>query len=143
MNTESWKSPLATLLFKLWHNRFIDRKIHPESLFFSRCAMLLNGQISGILVLSSDILYNERFCRAPKRMAAPRLSMFSFCGRAKVGGSNNRLLRDESFESCLTEQRCSVPCVTFVLFRFLSDLSAANKKVIGRISLALNLRLCV
>ena len=48
-------------------------------------------------------------------MAAPRCSMFLFCGGGKVGGDNNRLLRDDSFESCLTEQRCSVdlPCVTF------------------------------
>ena len=32
-----------------------------------------------------------------------------------VGGDNNRLLRDESITSCLTEQRCSVnlSCVTF------------------------------
>ena len=41
----------------------------------------------------------------------------------KVGGYYNRLLvlRDESVESCLTEQRCSVnlPCVPFCC---LSDL---------------------
>ena len=51
-------------------------------------------------------------CAAPKRMAAPRRFMFFFCGRGKVGGGKNRLLRDESFESCLTQQRCSVLCVT-------------------------------
>ena len=41
--------------------------------------------------------------------------MFFFCGRGKAGGDNNRLLRDESIESCFTEQRCSVdlPFVTF------------------------------
>ena len=44
-----------------------------------------------------------------------RRSCSSFCGRGKVGEDNNRLLRDESIESCLTEQRCSVDllCVTF------------------------------
>ena len=46
-------------------------------------------------------------------MAAPRHFMFFFCGTGKVAGGTNRLLRDESFESCLTEQRCSVACVTF------------------------------
>ena len=46
----------------------------------------------------------ERFCLAPKTMAEPRHFMFIFYGRGKVGGGNDRLLRDESFESCLTEQ---------------------------------------
>ena len=31
--------------------------------------------------------------------------MFFFCGRGKVGGDYDRLLRDEIIESCLTEQR--------------------------------------
>ena len=50
----------------------------------------------------------ERFCQAPSLMAAHRRSCI-------VGGDNNRLLRDESITSCLTEQRCSVnlSCVTF------------------------------
>ena len=44
--------------------------------------------------------------------------MYFFSERGKEGGGgggggNNRLLCDESFESCLTEQRCSVPCTTF------------------------------
>ena len=41
--------------------------------------------------------------------------MFFFCGRGKLGGDNNRLLRDESIELYLSEQRCFVdlPCVTF------------------------------
>ena len=41
--------------------------------------------------------------------------MFFFCGRGKVGGDNNRLLRKESIESCLTEKYCFVdlPCVKF------------------------------
>ena len=39
--------------------------------------------------------------------------MFFFCDRGKVGGGNYRLLRHERFESCLTEQRCTAPCVTF------------------------------
>ena len=41
--------------------------------------------------------------------------MVFFCGRGKVGGDYDRLLRDEIIESCLTEQRCSVnlSCVTF------------------------------
>ena len=66
----------------------------------------------------------EPACAAPKRMAAPRRFMFFFCGRGKVGrGDNNRLLRDESFESCLAEQRCSVPCdLCNVLFSQLSNL---------------------
>ena len=34
--------------------------------------------------------------------------MLFFYGRGKMGGNNNRLLRDESIESCLTEQSCSV-----------------------------------
>ena len=55
----------------------------------------------------------EPACAAPKRMAVPRRFMFFFCGRAKEGGGNNRLLRDESFESGLTEHRCPVPCVIF------------------------------
>ena len=46
--------------------------------------------------------------------------MFFFCGRVKVGGGgdNNRLLRDESIESCLTEQRSfiDIPCVTYFCF---------------------------
>ena len=46
-------------------------------------------------------------------MAAPIRFIFFFCERGKVEEGNNRLLRDESFRSCLTEQRCSVPCVTF------------------------------
>ena len=39
----------------------------------------------------------------------------TFCGRGKVEGDYDRLLRDEIIESCLTEQRCSVnlSCVTF------------------------------
>ena len=39
----------------------------------------------------------------------------TFCGRGKVGGDYDRLLRDEIIESRLTEQRCSVnlSCVTF------------------------------
>ena len=42
---------------------------------------------------------------APKGMSAPRRFMFDFCGRRKVaGGGNNRLLRDESYESSFTEQ---------------------------------------
>ena len=72
--------------------------------------------------------------------------MSSFCGRGKVGGDNNRLLRDESIESCLTEQRFSVDLTFFFFFFFgyiLSDLWGVNKKVIVRIPLALNLRLCV
>ena len=66
----------------------------------------------------------ESCCVAPSARAAPRRSCSSFCGRGKVGGDNNRLLRDESIESCLTEQRCSVDllCVIFNFFCYLSDL---------------------
>ena len=41
--------------------------------------------------------------------------MVFFCGRGKIGGDNNELLRNECIESCLTEQSCSIdlPCVTF------------------------------
>ena len=46
-------------------------------------------------------------------MAAPRRFMLFTCGRGKVEGGNNRLLLGESFESCLTEERCPVPCLTF------------------------------
>ena len=61
---------------------------------------------------------NFSFCHTllsgtKKKMAALRRFMFFFCGRDKAGAGNNRLLRDESFESCLTEQRYSIPCVTF------------------------------
>ena len=71
--------------------------------------------------------------------------MFFFCGRGKVGGDYDRLLRDKIIESCLTEQRCSVnlSCVTFRLFCYLLDLYAVDTKVIVRISMAFNLRLCV
>ena len=50
--------------------------------------------------------------------------MFFFCARGKVWGDNNRLLRDESIESCVTEQSCSVdlPCVTFCFVLLLLDL---------------------
>ena len=51
----------------------------------------------------------------PKTMSAPRRFMFIFCGRGKVGGGNNRLLGDDSFELCLAEQRFSVPYVTFCI----------------------------
>ena len=40
----------------------------------------------------------EPTCTATKRMGVPRRFMFFFCGRAKEGGGNNRLLRDKSFE---------------------------------------------
>ena len=43
--------------------------------------------------------------------------MFFFCGRDKVEGDNNRLLRHESIESCLTEQRCPVD-LSYVTFCF-------------------------
>ena len=58
---------------------------------------------------------NEPACAAAKRMATPRRFVFFFCRKGKLGGGNNRLSRDESFESCLIEQRCSVvlPYVTF------------------------------
>ena len=58
---------------------------------------------------------DEPACATPKRMAGLSRFRFFFCGRGKVGGGggNSRLLRDERCESCLTEQRCSVPCVTF------------------------------
>ena len=72
--------------------------------------------------------------------------MFFFCGKGKAGGHNKRLLADESIESCLTEECCSVdlyPVKHFILFCYSSDLSAVRKKVIVRISSALNLRLCV
>ena len=78
-------------------------------------------------------------CAAHKRMAAPRRFMFFFCGRGKVGG--DKFLRDESFESFLTEQRCSVPCVTSCFncqtFRLLT------RRLWLKIFLAHNLRLCV
>ena len=74
-------------------------------------------------------------------MAAPRRFMFFFCGRGKVGGRKYRLLCDESFESCLAEQRFSVPCVTFRIV--LSIVRPLGVSIIVRISLALNLRLCV
>ena len=50
----------------------------------------------------------ERGYAAPKRMETPRGFVF-FCGRGKVGGGNNRRIGDKNFESCFTEQRCSVP----------------------------------
>ena len=56
---------------------------------------------------------SEPACTAPKRMAAPRRFMFFFCGRGKGGVGNNRLLINDTFQLCLSEQRCSVPCVTF------------------------------
>ena len=70
--------------------------------------------------LSAYLLFTSRtrLRGIQKKMAAYRRFMFFFCGRGKVGGSNNRLLRDESFELCLTEQRCSVPCVTFFFLIF-------------------------
>ena len=63
----------------------------------------------------------ERVSWAPKRIAAPKRFMFFFCGRGKLGGGYNRLLCNESFESCLTEQRCSVDLLFFyVLFCFVN-----------------------
>ena len=58
------------------------------------------------------VISGERFCQATSLMAAPRRSCSSFVGEVK---KNDRLLRDEIIESCLTEQRCSVnlSCVTF------------------------------
>ena len=61
---------------------------------------------------------SERCYAAPSAMAAPRRPCSSFIPnsvRGKVGGDNDRLLRDESIESCLNEELCSVdlPCVTF------------------------------
>ena len=41
--------------------------------------------------------------------AASRRFMFFFCGRGKVGEGNDRLISDESFETCMTEQSCSIP----------------------------------
>ena len=66
-------------------------------------------------------------------MAAPRGLMLFFCGRGKVAGGNNRVFRYESFESFLTEQRCSLdlPCVTFCFVSL--HFRAINKKVIVRI----------
>ena len=58
----------------------------------------------------------ETACAAPKRMAAPRRLVFFFCGRGKVGRGNNRILQDESFEPCSTEQRCSGHCVLLFIF---------------------------
>ena len=54
---------------------------------------------------------------APSSMAAPRnLDVHVHLLWERYSrGDNNRLLREESIESCLIEQRCSVdlPCVTF------------------------------
>ena len=61
----------------------------------------------------NDCLSTESACAAPKRMAALRRFMFLFCGRRKIGGGHNRLLRDESYELYLIKQRGSVPCVAF------------------------------
>ena len=41
-------------------------------------------------------------CMAPKRMAAPRRFRIFFRVRGKVRGGNNKLLCNESFESCLS-----------------------------------------
>ena len=46
---------------------------------------------------------------ASKRIVAPRRFGFFLRVRDKVGGGNNRLLNDDSFESCMTEQRCFKP----------------------------------
>ena len=53
-------------------------------------------------------------------MAAPR----RLCPSV-VGETRNRLLRDDSIESCLTEQRCSLdlPCLTFCFVLLLVRLS--------------------
>ena len=67
----------------------------------------------------------EPACAAPKIMATPRRFLFFFCGRGKVGGGYNSLVRDESFESCLNEQRFSVPCVTFCFNYFSNTTSPA------------------
>ena len=56
---------------------------------------------------------SEAVCAAPKMTAAPKTFMFFSCGRGRIGGGNHRPPSDESIESCLAEQRCSVPCVTF------------------------------
>ena len=71
-----------------------------------------------IAINYEDLHNGEPACAAPKRMAAPRRFMFFFCGTVKVEGGKNRLLRDESFESRLTEQRSPVSCVTFCFVLF-------------------------
>ena len=63
--------------------------------------------------ISNYMVDYEPACAAPTRMAARKHFMVFFCGRGEVGGGNSRLLGDKSIESCLTEQHCSVLCVTF------------------------------
>ena len=67
-----------------------------------------------------DTLFNKHkvnvnpLARHPKEWRHLDVSCSSLVGEVEQRG-NNRLLRDGSFESCLTEQRCSVdlPCVMF------------------------------
>ena len=54
------------------------------------------GASSMFDVIQMCLLIEEPACATPERFI-----MF-FCVRGKVGGGTNRLLRDESFESCLT-----------------------------------------
>ena len=65
-------------------------------------------------------------CAAPKRMAALRRFIFFFCGRLKVGGGNNRLLRDGSIESCLTDQ-LNHSHYFFTLVRYLCNPSSQSE----------------
>ena len=52
------------------------------------------------------------------------------------------LLHDDSFESCLTEQRCSLSCLTLVFFVTCQTFRLLTKRLTFEF-LPLNLRLCV
>ena len=77
----------------------------------------------------------EPACATSKRMAASKRFVFFFCGRGKVGGGNNRLLHNESFESCL-------PCVTFCFINC-QTFRLLTRRLSSESVWPPNLRLCV
>ena len=85
-----------------------------------------------------DAVYRKSHLCGTQKNGAARRFVFFFCGRGKVRRGYNRLLRDESFETSLTEQRCSVdlPFVTFCFVNSIVRPSGCNERIIVRISLS-------